>query len=127
MNTKFAIGSILVGALLAPVAVLHADTDQDRSSAKAFVKDSVITAKIKSQFALDKQVRATHVKVDTDDRGVVQLSGTARSQGEADRAVQIAQGVEGVAQVQNNIRIATYRPAMPKQASPADTMTPGGA
>jgi hypothetical protein len=44
----------------------------------------------------DPVVSALHIKVDTDDKGVVQLSGNAKSQAEADKAVAIAKKVEGV-------------------------------
>jgi osmotically-inducible protein OsmY len=127
MKTKLAIGSILIGALLAPTATVHADSDQDRSSARASIADSVITAKIKTRFAEDQQVSAFHIKVDTDDHGIVQLLGRARTQQEADRAVELAQNVKGVVLVQNNIRIADYRPVKSKPESPIDAMAPGGA
>jgi len=85
------------------------DGDKDRSSPKAFVKDAVITTKIKAEFAKDKQVSAKHIKVDTDNKGVVQLSGTARTQDEADKAVQIARNVKGVVAVENHIQISNDR------------------
>jgi hyperosmotically inducible protein len=111
MNRKIVSTALVFGALILPAAAFSAESgqDQDRSSARAFVKDSVITAKIKSQMAKDKQVSALHIKVDTDDHGVVQLSGTARSQGEADRAVEIAKAVEGVVLVQSEIRVNPNR------------------
>jgi hyperosmotically inducible protein len=43
--------------------------------------------------------------VETDKSGVVQLSGTAKSQAEVDRAVAIAREVEGVTSVENKIQI----------------------
>lgn len=44
-------------------------------------------------------------KVDTDNDGVVWLSGTAKTKAEADEAVTIASGTEGVTSVKNNIKI----------------------
>jgi hyperosmotically inducible protein len=41
--------------------------------------------------------------VDTDKDGVVWLSGTARNRQEADRAVEIARGTDGVIRVKNDI------------------------
>jgi hyperosmotically inducible protein len=97
---------VMVGALMAPFASYSAeDADRDRSNPKQWVKDSAITAKVKAKMAKDKDVSALHIKVDTDNRGVVQLSGTARSQAEAEKAVQIAQGVEGVTSVDNRIHV----------------------
>ncbi len=110
MNMKLLTSTLLVSALLAPVAGHAAsDSDSDRSSPKAYVKDSVITTKVKAQFALDKAVSALHIKVDTDNKGVVTLSGRAKTQEEADKAVSIARGVEGVVSVENNIQIAANR------------------
>jgi len=109
MKTKLVTGCFLLGTLLAPIASHAEDADKDRSSPKAFVKDSVITTKIKAEFARDKQVSMRHIKVDTDNSGVVQLSGTARSQEEANKAVQIARNVKGVVAVENRIQVSSDR------------------
>ena len=109
MSTRLATSAVFIGALLAPLAGYSADADTDRSSPKAFVKDSVITSKIKAQMAMDKQVSALHIRVDTDSNGIVTLSGTAKSQKEVDKALSIAQGVEGVVAVESHIQIAARR------------------
>lgn len=105
MNTKLLTTYLVAAALLAPVAGYSADSDSDRSSPKAFVKDSVITTKIKAKLAAEKLASAVNIKVDTDNKGVVQLSGTARSQADADKAASIARGVEGVVAVENRIKV----------------------
>lgn len=115
MKSKLAISLALMGALALPVAGYTSDytgdgSASDRSSsakesAKEFVKDSVITTKIKAKLAKAKDVSAMHIKVDTDKAGVVYLSGTAKSQAEADRAVALAREVEGVTSVENKIEI----------------------
>ena len=109
MKTRLTVISFLIGTLLAPVAAYAADGDKDRSSASAFVKDSVITTKIKTKLIEEKLANAVHIRVDTDRMGVVQLSGTARTREDARKAGSIASGVEGVVSVQNNIRIAGAR------------------
>lgn len=109
MKTNIVKSLILLFALFTPLHGYSADADNDRSSAKRWVKDSVITTKIKAEFAKDKSVSATKIRVDTDNAGVVQLSGTAKSQAEADRAVSLAQGVEGVTTVENKIQVDTMR------------------
>lgn len=109
MNTKLITTGLIAGALLAPFAVYAADSDSSTTATaktKDFVKDSVITTKIKGLYVKDKQVSALHVKVDTDEKGVVTLSGKAKTQAEADRAVTIARGVKGVTDVNNNIEIS---------------------
>jgi len=105
MNTKLAASFLIAGALMLPMAGYTADSDSDRSSPSAFVKDSVITAKIKAELAEDKLSSLAHIRVDTDDRGMVTLSGTAASKAAVNKAISIARAVEGVMNVQSNIRI----------------------
>ena len=112
MRTKLAATCFIMGTLFVPLAVYAADSDKDRSSPKDFVTDSVITTKIKAKLAEEKLSSAMHIKVDTDNKGVVQLSGTAKTQADADKAGSIARAVEGVASVENNIRVAGARGAM---------------
>jgi hyperosmotically inducible protein len=109
MKTILTTACFVIGAALTPVSLHAADMDKDRSSPKEFVKDSVITSKIKAEMAKDKEVSAMRIKVDTDANGVVQLSGTAKSQAEADKAESIAKNVKGVTSVKNDIQIQASR------------------
>ncbi len=68
--------------------------------------DSLITSKIKAKFVADKAVSALSIKVDTY-KGVVQLSGFANDRREIERAVQIAESVNGVTSVRNDIQLKT--------------------
>lgn len=105
MKTKLAAICLATSIFLTPVLGHTEDSDTDRSHPKAFVKDSVITAKIKAKLAADKLGSLAHIKVDTDDNGNVWLSGTARTQEEADRAHSIAHATEGVKSVKNHIKV----------------------
>jgi hyperosmotically inducible periplasmic protein len=109
MNTKLATGVFIIGSLLAPMAAHAADTDADRTHPTTFVKDSVITAKVKAKLAAEKIKSLMHVKVDTDSAGMVVLSGKIGTQEEADRAVSIAQGTEGVTSVTSHLRIVKHK------------------
>jgi hyperosmotically inducible protein len=80
---------------------------QAQQSPGTLMKDSAITAKIKAAQAADATVRATRINVETDNSGVVTLSGTARSQAEIDRAVELARGIEGVTSVNNRMTLAS--------------------
>ena len=106
MLSKFVTAFAVIGALLAPVTGNAEDRDKDRSSPSAWVKDSVITAKIKAEYAKNKQVSVRRIRVDTDDTGKVQLTGTARSRAEKRLAADIAKHTEGVVSVDNRIRVA---------------------
>ena len=109
MKYKLATTALIVSAVFLPIVGHTADADSDRSHPKAFVKDSVITSKIKAQMAMDKSVSALHIKVDTDSKGIVTLSGKAKSQEEVDKALAIARGVEGVVSVENKIEVVASR------------------
>ena len=103
MNIKLAASILVAGALLLPITGYSADSVVQ--SPKAFVKDSIITTKIKTQLAEEKLASLVKISVDTDDKGMVNLGGTAASQAAADKAVSIARGVEGVKSVENHIKI----------------------
>jgi hyperosmotically inducible protein len=105
MNAKLVTTFLLAGALALPIIGYCAEGDSDRSSPKAFVKDSVITTKIKAQLAEEKLMSLVRINVDTDNKGMVVLSGNAANQNAIDKAVKIAHGVSGVTSVQNDIKI----------------------
>jgi osmotically-inducible protein OsmY len=76
-------------------------SNSDRSAGRV-VDDKRITADIKADLRSEPTYKFSDVDVKTFD-GVVQLSGFVSSDDQKQRAGQIAQGVQGVAQVQNNI------------------------
>jgi hyperosmotically inducible protein len=104
MKTKILIACIVAGTLL-PIAGYTADGDSDRSSPKTFFIDSVTTAKIKEKLAEEKFSTLVRISVDTDNKGMVYLSGTAKTQVAADRAVVIARGIKGGNSVQSSIQV----------------------
>ncbi len=96
----------IIAAMSAPVIVLAAgDADADRSHPKAFVKDSVITTKVKSKLAAEHIKSLGRVHVDTDENGVVWLRGTAGTQEAADKAISLARETEGVTSVRSHIKV----------------------
>src|ERR1035437_8242263 len=103
MNTKLVATCLVTAELILAVAGHAVDAAPAVSSPKTFVKDSVITTKIKAKLAEKKLASLIHIKVETDDQGVVTLSGTAKSQAAADTAVSIANAVKGVTSVDNQI------------------------
>jgi hyperosmotically inducible periplasmic protein len=105
MKLTLATAVLVTAGMLAGAAVYAQDADVDRSHPKAFVKDSVVTTKIKSKLAADHITSLGRIHVDTDADGVVWLSGTARSQAAADRAGDIARDTDGVRGVKNHIKV----------------------
>ena len=105
MNTRLATTLLIMGTFLVPVVSFAEDTDSDRTHPTAFVKDSVITTKIKTKLAAEHISSLATIQVDTDANGAVWLSGNARTQADIDKAVSIAKGTEGVASVTNKLKI----------------------
>jgi hyperosmotically inducible protein len=102
--TSIAMSLLLASAVIGPVAVAQ-DSDTDRAQPKAFVRDSVITTKIKSKLAAEHLSSLARIHVDTDENGVVWLSGSARDQLAIDRALSIARDTEGVKDVKSTVTI----------------------
>jgi hyperosmotically inducible protein len=70
----------------------------------AYVDDSWITTKVKSEMVANKLVKAHNISVNTA-KGVVTLTGTAETWQESNKAAEIARGIKGVKAVENNIRV----------------------
>ena len=97
---------ILAGVLAASVACIPlAVADESGSADHHYVKDSVITTKVKSKLAAKHLTSLTRIKVDTDANGVVWLSGKAPSQDAVDMAGMIAKDTDGVKSVHNDIAV----------------------
>ena len=109
MKFKLATTCFVIGSALAPIAAFAADSDTDRSKPAVFVKDSVITTKIKTKLAAEHPGSLKHVSVDTDMNGVVWMRGTANTQGEVDQAVAIARATEGVRSVNSKLTVQKDR------------------
>jgi osmotically-inducible protein OsmY len=92
-------------------------------------RDAWINTQVRSQMVLDPKVRSVNYSLDTEN-GTVYLIGSARSQGELDRATQIARYVPGVRKVVSYVELRTGSPvaAMPAAPPPPlpDTMPPPG-
>ena len=103
---KFAkLASLAVVAALAAPLASQAQDAKPAATARVWVKDSVVTTKIKAQLAASKVSSLALVHVDTDADGWVQLTGKVASQAEKDRAESIAKAVEGVKSVDNQLTI----------------------
>jgi hyperosmotically inducible periplasmic protein len=105
MKIKLAKTCIIIGAALAPIVAHAADQDSDRKDPMAYVKDSVITAKIKAKLAEEKIGSLASITVDTDANGKVYLGGTVKSEQEADNIIFFVHRIEGVTAVRSTFRI----------------------
>jgi hyperosmotically inducible protein len=77
--------------------------DSDSSHPGAFVKDSIITTKVKSKLAAKHMSTLTDIQVDTDNAGIVWLSGSAPTKDASDLAKMIAKDTDGVRGVHSTI------------------------
>ena len=102
---------LAAGVAAAPFAASAQAVPEDRSSpvARETLPGPAITLEVQAQLAKDAFVVAKDIKVETDNNGVVLLTGTARNQQEYDRASLIARSVRGVVSVDNRIQLATER------------------
>jgi len=78
---------------------------REQQSVGTYLDDSVLTARVKAKFAEDKTVSAMALSIETF-KGVVQLSGVAKSATERDMAETLARATSGVIGVKNDIRVA---------------------
>lgn len=86
------------------LALVGCSVASGQKTAGEFVDDSVITTRIKAAFIEDPELKVTEIQVETY-KGVVQLSGFVRSNAMAQRAVEVARGVNGVKSVKNDMRL----------------------
>ncbi len=105
MKTKLAMTCVVFGALLGSAAALADDANAVGTSTVVMVKDSAITTKIKTKLAADHLTSLGRIHVDTDQNGIVWLTGTARSQAAIDQAVSLARETEHVKSVHNDLTI----------------------
>ena len=75
---------------------------RDQQTTGSYVDDSVVTSRVKAKFAEDKTVSAMAISVETL-KGVVQLSGFAKSNDERAAAEKLARSTSGVVDVRNDI------------------------
>ena len=104
MNIKLAT-ILMVCALIVPAVGTAQEKKSTTDTVKENVGDATITAKVKTEFAKDKDVSALKINVDTDAKGAVTLKGNVKSQAEADKAVQVAKGTKGVTSVKNELKV----------------------
>ena len=68
-----------------------------------FVKDSALTTQIKAKLLAANDIDSLHIKVDTDNNGIVVLTGSVKSEAEKERVHNIAHSVDGVKKVLNKL------------------------
>jgi hyperosmotically inducible periplasmic protein len=75
---------------------------RDQETVGAYIDDSTLTTRVKGKFAADPVVSAMSISVETL-KGMVQLSGFAKSPEEKSKAEMLARNTSGVQSVRNDI------------------------
>ena len=78
--------------------------DSSMNKVGNFMDDSAITAKVKAALVDHEDIKSTDISVKTEKK-VVTLSGFVESQAQAEQAVTVAKGVEGVASVSDKLHV----------------------
>lgn len=78
--------------------------DSSMNKVGDFMDDSSITAKVKAALVDDSAIKSTDISVKTEKK-VVTLSGFVESQSQAEQAVTVAKGVEGVSSVSDKLHV----------------------
>jgi osmotically-inducible protein OsmY len=84
-----------------------AETVADKAKAvvsASTVSDTAITTKVKAGLVKEPNLESLGIHVETE-KGVVMLSGFVNSKAEADKAVSVAKGVDGVTSVKSAIKV----------------------
>lgn len=82
----------------------RAEDEHSASSVSDEIADAGITARIKTTFLFNEHLNSFRINVDTEN-GRVTLDGTVKSGIQKDLAGEIAEHVDGVAKVTNNLRV----------------------
>lgn len=123
MNTSLA-RTLMIAALIAPVAGYAASTKSVEKVIKENVSDAVITTGIKNENANDNAVSALNIKVDADGKSVVTPSGNAGSKAEADKAVNtMAQNASPAASRGDEV-LPTVNPGASNRENAVNAITP---
>ena len=96
---------VAIASALALLTTTGCAVMRDQQSVGSFVDDATLTTRVKGKFAENPTVSAMSIKVETL-KGVVQLSGFAKSVDERLTAERLARDTSGVVSVRNDIIVS---------------------
>jgi hyperosmotically inducible periplasmic protein len=97
--------AVLLGPMVALADERDADAKDVNQGTSVYLRDSVITTKVKARLAAEHLTSLARIHVDTDANGVVYLSGTAQSQDAIDTAIRLARDTEHVRDVHSDLTV----------------------
>jgi osmotically-inducible protein OsmY len=95
---------LICAGLLSAFLGCSTTSTQKHETAGQYVDDSVITTKVKAAIFDEMSLKTFQINVKTY-QGVVQLSGFVDSAEHAQKAGELARGVEGVKEVKNDLNV----------------------
>ncbi len=109
MKSDIIKAAMVAAALIAPVAALADERDTDSQdlakNTQVYLRDSIITTKVKARLAAEHVTSLARIHVDSDANGVVYLTGTAQSQDAIDTAIRLARDTEHVRDVHSDLTV----------------------
>jgi osmotically-inducible protein OsmY len=101
--TRFTSISVLFAAVALTTLAGCASTQKHESTGQ-YIDDTAITTSVKAAIFNEPGLKSAEINVETF-KGRVQLSGFVSSREKSERAAQVAQAVNGVTSVANDMRI----------------------
>lgn len=86
------------------VTLVSCASTSHQESAGQYIDNSVITSRVKTRLAADKEIRSLSISVESY-KGIVQLSGFVDSNYQRLKAADIARQVPGVVKIKNDLVI----------------------
>ncbi len=80
------------------------NSTHNQESAGEYLDDTVITTRVKAALIKDDELKASEINVETF-KGVVQLSGFVSERSDIAKATEVAEDINGVTSVKNDIRL----------------------
>jgi hyperosmotically inducible periplasmic protein len=93
---------IATAAAFAVLGTTGCSVARDQQSVGSYIDDTTLTTRVKAKFAEDPVVSAMSIQVETL-KGMVQLSGFAKTGEEKSKAEMLAKNTSGVTGVRNDI------------------------
>ena len=102
MNTLKTFTALVATTML--LVTLGCASTRTHEGTGQYVDDSVITTKVKSAILGEPGLKVSEINVETF-KGVVQLSGFVSTKNDISSAVRVAQAVDGVKSVKNDMQL----------------------
>ena len=102
MNMKNVMFAAVIGLMATPMMAAADDHESSVEKTGGYISDAALTTKVKSVLALESELSAIDIGVETTE-GVVTLSGAVESDSQIDLAEKVVEDLDGVKSVNNEL------------------------